>query len=52
VLGNQKRPLNTNNLKGKIMPFIATVSKIEFPYKVEQQKVKEHAKEFFLPHFP
>jgi len=34
------------------MPFIATVSKIDFPYKVEQQKVKEHAKEFFLPNFP
>ena len=34
------------------MPFIATVSKIDFPYKVDQQKVKEFAKDFFSPHFP
>lgn len=34
------------------MPFIETLSKIEFPHKVDQQKVKEYAKEFFLPHFP
>lgn len=39
-------------LKEKIMPFVETVSKIDFPHKVDQQKVKEYAKEFFLPHFP
>lgn len=34
------------------MPFISTVSKIDFPHKVDQQKVKEFAKELFLPSFP
>ncbi len=34
------------------MPYLATVSKVEFPYKVSQQKVKEFAKELFLPSFP
>jgi len=34
------------------MPSIAAISKIDFPYKVDQQVVKKHAKEFFLPYFP
>ncbi|MDZ4757926.1 MAG: 3-oxoacyl-[acyl-carrier-protein] synthase III C-terminal domain-containing protein [Bacteroidota bacterium] len=34
------------------MPSIAAVSKIDLPYKVEQQKVKEYAKELFLQDFP
>lgn len=34
------------------MPFIETVAKIDFPHKISQQKVKEFAKELFLPSFP
>jgi len=33
------------------MPFIAAVAKIEFPYKVEQMKVKEYVRSMFQ-HFP
>src|ERR1700761_8441864 len=34
------------------MPALAAVSKIEFPFKTEQQKVKQYAKELFEPSFP
>ena len=34
------------------MPSLAAVSKIEFPYKINQQEVKRHAKELFAPSFP
>ena len=34
------------------MPALAAVSKIEFPFKIEQQQVKEYAKELFEPSFP
>jgi alkylresorcinol/alkylpyrone synthase len=34
------------------MPSLAAVSKIDFPFKVDQQKVKQHAKELFAPSFP
>jgi alkylresorcinol/alkylpyrone synthase len=34
------------------MPSLAAISKIDFPYKVEQQKVKEGAKALFAPSFP
>lgn len=34
------------------MPYIAAISKIDFPYKISQQEVKEYAKELFLPSFP
>jgi len=34
------------------MPSLAAVSKIDFPFKVDQQKVKESAKHIFAPSFP
>ena len=34
------------------MPALAAISKIDFPYKVEQQKVKEGAKNLFAPSYP
>jgi len=34
------------------MPSLAAISKIDFPYKVEQQVVKEGAKNLFAPSFP
>jgi len=34
------------------MPFIAAVSKIDLPYRIEQQKAKEHALEMFSANFP
>ena len=34
------------------MPSLATVSTIDFPYKVEQQLVKEFARNLFAPSFP
>lgn len=34
------------------MPGLAAISKIDFPYKVEQQKVKEGARKLFVPSFP
>jgi len=34
------------------MPALAAISKIDFPYKVEQQKVKEGARKLFAPSFP
>ena len=34
------------------MPALAAISKIDFPYKVEQQKVKDGAKTLFAPSFP
>jgi alkylresorcinol/alkylpyrone synthase len=34
------------------MPSLAAVSKIDFPYKVDQQEVKEGAKALFAPSFP
>lgn len=49
---NRGRSSNSNNLNKYLMSFIAAVSKIDLPNLVEQQEVKEFAKEFFLPHFP
>lgn len=34
------------------MPSLAAISKIDFPYKVDQQKIKEGAKTLFAPSFP
>lgn len=34
------------------MPSIASISKIDLPYKVEQQKVKEYARDLFVKDFP
>ena len=34
------------------MPSLAAVSKIDFPFKVDQQEVKQGAKELFAPSFP
>ena len=34
------------------MPSLAAVSKIDFPYKADQQEVKERAKDLFAPSFP
>lgn len=34
------------------MPSLASVSKIDFPYKVDQQKVKQYAMDLFAPSFP
>ena len=34
------------------MPSLAAISKIDFPFKVDQQEVKLRAKELFVPSFP
>lgn len=34
------------------MPSLAAISKIDFPFKVDQQEVKKCAKELFAPSFP
>ena len=34
------------------MPFIAAASKIDLPYKIEQQEAKQHALEMFSVNFP
>jgi alkylresorcinol/alkylpyrone synthase len=34
------------------MPSLAAVSKIDFPFKVDQKVVRQHAKELFIPSFP
>jgi alkylresorcinol/alkylpyrone synthase len=34
------------------MPSLAAISKIDFPFKVNQQEVKKHAKDLFAPSFP
>lgn len=34
------------------MPFLAAISKIDFPYRVDQQEVKQGAKDLFAPSFP
>ena len=34
------------------MPSLAAISKIDFPYKVEQQKVKDGARNLFAPSYP
>ena len=34
------------------MPSLAAISKIDFPFKVDQQDVKERAKNLFAPSFP
>lgn len=34
------------------MPSLAAISKIDFPYRVEQQKVKEGARNLFAPSYP
>lgn len=34
------------------MPSLAAISTIDFPYKVEQQKVKEGARKLFAPSYP
>lgn len=34
------------------MPTLAAVSKIDFPYRVDQQEVKEYSKRLFAPSFP
>ena len=34
------------------MPLLAAVSKIDFPFRVDQQEVKQYAKELFAPSFP
>ena len=34
------------------MPSLVAVSKIDFPFKVDQQKVKQYAKDLFAPSFP
>ena len=34
------------------MPSLAAISKIDLPFKVDQQEVKQRAKELFVPSFP
>ncbi len=34
------------------MPTLAAVTKVEFPYKVDQQEVKQYAQALFAPSFP
>ena len=34
------------------MPSLAAISTIDFPFKIDQQQVKERAKELFMPSFP
>jgi len=33
------------------MPSLAAISKIDFPFKADQQEVKKHAKDLFAPSF-
>jgi len=44
--------LNSNTKKNLIMPSLAAVSKIDFPFRVGQQEVKQCAKDLFSPSFP
>jgi alkylresorcinol/alkylpyrone synthase len=37
--------------KSKSLPSLASISKIDFPYKADQQEVKQCAKELFAPSF-
>jgi len=34
------------------MPSLAAISMIDFPFKVDQQEVKQYAKDYFAPYFP
>ncbi|MFO7868729.1 MAG: 3-oxoacyl-[acyl-carrier-protein] synthase III C-terminal domain-containing protein [Bacteroidales bacterium] len=34
------------------MPSLAAISNIEFPYKIEQHKLKEHIQDLFAPSYP
>lgn len=34
------------------MSFVAAISKIDFPYRVDQKEVKKYAQTLFSPHFP
>jgi len=34
------------------MPSLAAISKIDFPFRIEQEKVKKCAQELFEPSFP
>jgi len=34
------------------MPALAAISKIDFPYRIDQQEVKQYSKNFFTPSFP
>src|SRR5664279_3134325 len=34
------------------MPTLASISTIEFPFKTDQQEVKQYAKDLFAPSFP
>lgn len=34
------------------MPSLAAISKIDFPYRIEQQKFKEGARDLFAPSYP
>jgi alkylresorcinol/alkylpyrone synthase len=34
------------------MPYLASIAKIDFPFKAEQEVVKKHARELFAPSFP
>ena len=38
--------------RSKTMPSLAAVSKIDFPFKADQQEVKKRAKDLFAPSFP
>ena len=41
-----------DKLQNIAMPSLAAISKIEFPFKIDQQKVKQLAKELFASSFP
>lgn len=34
------------------MPALAAISKIDFPYRIDQQEVKQYSKNIFTPSFP
>jgi len=38
--------------KNITMPVLAALSTIDFPYKVDQQEVKEGARKLFAPSYP
>ena len=50
IEGKHKYKFNVTNFK--TMPSLASISKIDFPYRVEQQVVKEGARNLFAPSYP
>ena len=43
---------NNNPIKSELMPSLAAISTIDFPFKTNQQKVKQYANDLFAPSYP